>query len=73
MDDKLKKKSQSDFTFQMKVLLYKNKNFLMQHRLDVKEEQLKAVETKTKKLLKISSVKIKLIGCCQGQGCCCWG
>jgi hAT family C-terminal dimerisation region len=58
MDDKLKKK-QSDFTFQMKVLLYKNKKFLMQHRLDVKEEQLKAAETKTKKLLKISA-KIKL-------------
>jgi hypothetical protein len=43
----------------MKVLLYKNKNFLMQHRLDVKEEQFKVAETKTKKLLKISA-KIRL-------------
>jgi hypothetical protein len=58
MDDKLRKQ-QSDFTFQMKVLLCKNNNFLMQHRLDVKEEQLKAAETKTKKLLKISA-KIRL-------------
>jgi hypothetical protein len=32
----------------MKVLLYKNKKFLMQHRLDVKEEQLNAAETKIK-------------------------
>jgi hypothetical protein len=39
----------------MKVLLYKNKNFLMHDRLDVKEEQLKAPETKIKKLLKIST------------------
>jgi hypothetical protein len=33
--------------------------FLMQHRMDVKEGQLKAAETKTKKLLKISA-KIRL-------------
>jgi hypothetical protein len=35
----------------MRVLLYKNRKYLIQHMLDTKEEQLKVSETKTKKQL----------------------
>jgi hypothetical protein len=50
MDGKLQKR-QSDMTFQMKVLLYKNKDFLAEHRLRMKELASKEAEERTKKLL----------------------
>ena len=42
MDGKLNKK-QSDLTFQMKVLLYKNKGFLKNHLKILKEDEKKRV------------------------------
>ena len=54
MDGKLRKK-QSDLTFQMKVLLYKNKEFLEMNRKYAEEEAKKAAEARTKELLRISA------------------
>jgi len=51
MDGKLVSK-QSDMTFQMKVLLYKNKNFMAQHKIVVKEEKKALAELRTRDLLK---------------------
>ena len=54
MDDKLKK-SQTDMTFQMKVLLYRNKQFLVNHRHHVQQDARREAELKTKKLLDLSA------------------
>ena len=53
MDGKLSKK-QSDLTFQMKVLLYKNKDFLKNHLKILKEDEKKKGAARTKALLDIS-------------------
>jgi len=50
MDGKLAQ-SQSDMTFQMKVLLYKNQAFLEEHKKDVQESQKREAEIRTKALL----------------------
>ena len=50
MDGKLRKR-QSDMTFQMKVLLYKNKEFLWEHRARMKELNLKEAANRTRRLL----------------------
>jgi hypothetical protein len=54
MDGKLQKR-QSDMTFQMKVLLYKNAEFLANHRRHVQEDKLASAEQRTKELLKLSA------------------
>ena len=54
MDGKLKKK-QSDLTFQMKVLLYKNRDFLERHKHHAEEDARKEAEARTKALLKVSA------------------
>jgi hypothetical protein len=54
MDGKLQKR-QSDMTFQMKVLLYKNAEFLATHRRHVQEARLASADQKTKELLKLSA------------------
>jgi hypothetical protein len=54
MDGKLQKR-QSDMTFQMKVLLYKNAEFLANYRRHVQEEKLASAEQKTKELLQLSA------------------
>jgi hypothetical protein len=53
MDGKLNS-NQSDLTFQMKVLLYKNQSFLKEHRSNVLEDKRKAAALKTKELLQQS-------------------
>ena len=53
MDDKLKKR-QSDLTFQMKVLLYKNKDLLQLHRHLVSKDRKKAATARVKKVLEQS-------------------
>jgi len=53
MDGKLNSQ-QSDLTFQMKVLLYKNQQFLNEHRVNVLEDNRKAAALKTKELLQQS-------------------
>ena len=50
MDGKLRKR-QSEMTFQMKVLLYKNQDFLEAHKQRVKEEHRKAAQLRTKEML----------------------
>ena len=50
MDGKLQKR-QSDMTFQMKVLLYKNKDFLWEHRERMKDISRKEAAERTKALL----------------------
>jgi hypothetical protein len=42
-------------TFQMKLLLYKNAEFLANHRRHVQEEKLASAEQKTKELLQLSA------------------
>jgi hypothetical protein len=42
-------------TFQMEVLLYKNADFLANHRRHVQEDKLASAEQKTKELLKLSA------------------
>ena len=54
MDEKLKQK-QSDMTFQMKVLLYRNKDFLDIYRDHVEEDRLAAASLRTKRLLELSA------------------
>ena len=54
MDGKLKKK-QSDATFQMKVLLYKNKKILEEHRKDLVEARVLEASKRTRKLLNLSA------------------
>jgi hypothetical protein len=54
MDGKLQKR-QSYMTFQMKVLLYKNAEFLATHKRHVLEDKLVSAEQKTKELLKLSA------------------
>jgi hAT family C-terminal dimerisation region len=54
MDGKLQKR-QSDMTFQMKELLYKNAEFLAKHRMHVQEDRLASAEQKTKELLQLSA------------------
>jgi hypothetical protein len=54
MDGKLQKR-QSDMTFQMKVLLYKNAEFLAKHRRHVQEDTLASAEQRTKELLQLSA------------------
>jgi len=51
MDGKLNSK-QNDITFQMKVLCYKNKDFLQRSLNMFKEDEMKEAEQKTKALLK---------------------
>jgi hypothetical protein len=58
MDGKLGNR-QNNMTFQMKVLLYKNKAFLEEHKKDVKEENRKAAAVRTKALLKSSMANMK--------------
>jgi hypothetical protein len=50
MDGKLRKR-QSEMTFQMKVLLYKNQGFLESHKQRVKEEHKKAAQQRTKEMI----------------------
>jgi hypothetical protein len=60
-----------DFNFQMRVLLYKNKNFLMQHMMD--ECQGRAVEgCKDQDQEAVEDLCQGQVGWCQDQGCCCW-
>ena len=54
MDGKLRS-MQSDITFQMKVILYKNKAFLEQHRRHVRDDQQAAAEERTRELLQYSA------------------
>ena len=54
MDGKLKQK-QSDMTFQMKVLLYRNRDFLFQYRLHVEEDRLAKAAERTRGLLALSA------------------
>jgi hypothetical protein len=50
------RRRESDMTFQMKVLLYKNAEFLATHsRRHVQEDKLASAEQKTKELLKLSA------------------
>jgi len=58
MDGKLNSR-QNDMTFQMKVLLYKNKDFLEEYKKDVLEENRKAAAARTKALLKSSTDNMK--------------
>ena len=51
MDGKLNA-MQKDMTFQMKVLLYKNANFLQRYSGKIQESSLEDAEQKTKELLK---------------------
>ena len=51
MDGKLRSR-QSDMTFQMKVLLYKNQEFLDKHRDFVKADKIASAKARTRELLK---------------------
>jgi hypothetical protein len=51
MDDKLKKR-QSDATFEMKVLLYWNRNFLKRVRIDMDESSKEVAKNATRLLIK---------------------
>ena len=42
----------------MKVLLYKNKDFLVKHRVDIEAERRKAAEERTKALLSKSMMHL---------------
>ena len=54
MDGKLNKQ-QNDLTFQMKLLLHKNKDFL-KHNAGVMSDRMRAMaEARTKKLLEVSA------------------
>ena len=50
MDGKLKKR-QSDLTFEMKVLLYKNTEFLRKHFDKIRHDNMRAAEARTKEIL----------------------
>jgi hAT family C-terminal dimerisation region len=58
MDGKLRKR-QTDMSFEMKVLLYKNQGFLEEHKKYVTEENRKAAAERTKALLKSSTAGMK--------------
>ena len=54
MDEKLKQR-QSDMTFQMKVLLYRNRKFLAQYRAHAAVDEVKGAAERTRKLLERSA------------------
>ena len=54
MDGKLKQK-QTDMTFQMKVLIYRNQKLLSQYRQHIEEDNVKAAAARTKELLELSA------------------
>lgn len=56
MDDKLKKK-QSDDTFEMKVLIYKNVDILKRMKVHLDQEQKNLAAASTKKMLQEAAVR----------------
>ena len=61
MDGKLKRR-QKDFTFQSKVLLHKNKDFLAAHEEFLKQDMVKAVIARAEERTRVQIAKI-LEGC----------